>query len=304
MFERTRPLVLRFLKVPHDPDPPAGAPGSLLVFRAGRNYYKLRLLRWAIGQAGALAGIIFSLWLLNWLELQTERVRDAPSPAVKTSPPAPTPVDGGGATPTTPARTARANPQQRAHSAVLRLADRSPPWFFGLLRVVETVGVLLYLAQIPLTYALARLDYELRWYMVTDRSLRIRAGLTSVLESTMSFANVQQVVVTQGPLQRLLGLADVRVNSAGGGGGSGQHEQAASGGDSLHASVFHGVDNASQIRDLILERLRQFRAAGLGDPDDPATPPSPPPPAGASLGAAAQQLREQARALRATVSRL
>ena len=81
--------------------------------------------------------------------------------------------------------------------------------------VVEGIGVILYLIQIPITYAMARLDYELRWYIVTDRSLRIRAGLWSLQESTMSFANLQQVEVRQGPLQRLLGIADVRVQSAG-----------------------------------------------------------------------------------------
>ena len=80
----------------------------------------------------------------------------------------------------------------------------------------------------------------------------------------MSFANLQQVVVTQGPLQRLLGLADVRVQSAGGGGDT--HEKG--GGDSLHTGVFHGVDNAGEIRDLILERLRHFRETGLGDPHE------------------------------------
>jgi hypothetical protein len=32
--------------------------------------------------------------------------------------------------------------------------------------------------------------------------------------------------------------------------------------------VFHGVDNASEIRDLVQVRLRAFRQAGLGDPDD------------------------------------
>lgn len=113
----------------------------------------------------------------------------------------------------------------------------------------------------------------------------------------MSFANVQQVVVTQGPLQRLLGIADLRVQSAGGGGDAEQHK----GGDSLHTGVFHGVANATEIRDLILERLRQFRAAGLGDPEErsvaaPAAPAASP---AASIAlAAARELLAEARALR------
>lgn len=261
MFERTRPHVLRLLRVPHDPDPPAGAPGSLVVFRAGRNFYKLRLLRWALGQLGALAGIVFSLQML---ELAETSVADARASAAQTRITPPAPPTSADATPV-PKTRKRTDGKQRSQAALARFAERAPTWTFTLLRVLEWLGIVLYVAQIPLTYALARLDYELRWYMVTDRSLRIRAGLTSVLETTMSFANIQQVVVTQGPLQRLLGLADVRVQSAGGGGEQHQGHGMES---SLHTGVFHGVDNANQIRDVIVERLRRFREAGLGDPDE------------------------------------
>lgn len=123
----------------------------------------------------------------------------------------------------------------------------------------------------------------------------------------MSFANVQQVTLTQGPLQRLLGIADVRVRSAGGGSGD-AHEKGQD--DSMHVGVFHGVDNALAIRDLILERLRSFRAAGLGDPDDRREVTSPvvsvPPPAASSseeVLAAAALLLAEARALRQTCER-
>jgi uncharacterized membrane protein YdbT with pleckstrin-like domain len=98
---------------------------------------------------------------------------------------------------------------------------------------------------------------------VTDRSLRIRTGVWSIQESTMSFANLQQVEVTQGPLQRLLGLADVKVQSAGGSDNPHGKPQ-----DDLHTGHFHGVDNAHEIRDLIQDRLRRFRESGLGDPEE------------------------------------
>ncbi len=107
-----------------------------------------------------------------------------------------------------------------------------------------------------LTYAALRLDYELRWYVVTDRSLRIRTGIWKVQELTMSFANLQQVMLSQGPVQRFLGIADVLVQSAGGGGSEHGHQTRES---SLHAGYFHGVDNAAEVRDLILARLRHFR---------------------------------------------
>jgi membrane protein YdbS with pleckstrin-like domain len=296
MFERIRNLVLPLLKVPHEPTPPAGAPGSIRVFRAGRNFYKLRLLSWGIGQAGALAGIIFSLVMLERLEAGIDAARH-PGPQPAAAGAAPTPA------PSTAAKSRDRIRLERAQAKAEQFAARWPDWVFPLLKVAELGGILLYLVQLPVTYALARLDYELRWYIVTDRSLRIRSGLTKMQETTMSFANVQQVVVNQGPLQRLLGIADVRVQSAGGGGGGGSEGRHKEAGDSLHAGVFHGVDNANEIRDLILERLRRFRETGLGDPDE--TRPSPhatTPPTGASPAlAAAREVLAEARALRRMV---
>jgi membrane protein YdbS with pleckstrin-like domain len=67
--------------------------------------------------------------------------------------------------------------------------------------------------------AVMRLNFEKRWYVVTDRSLRVREGLVIVREMTVSFANIQDVAVTQGPIERMLGLSNIRVTTAGGGGG-------------------------------------------------------------------------------------
>jgi hypothetical protein len=310
MFNAIRTHALRWLRVPHDPDPPAGAPGSLTIFRAGRNFYYLRLVRWGIGQLGALGGIIFSVTMLAQFEAAIEASRAAAtSPSTVASPAAPTAQAltpggnaGAGAETIQKTKRPRREPGARARGAMQRLAERTPGWVVVLLRIAEAIGIVVYLAQIPLTYAIVRLDFELRWYMVTDRSLRIRSGITSVQESTMSFANIQQVVVSQGPLQRLLGLADVRVQSAGGGGGGegqGQH----GGHDSLHTGIFHGVENANQIRDTILDRLRRFREAGLGDPDDRRT--AAPLAAGSetldAALAAAREVVAEARALRQSV---
>ena len=97
----------------------------------------------------------------------------------------------------------------------------------------------------------------------------VREGLVSVREMTLTFGNVQNVSVCQGPLQRLLGLADVVVETAGGGGGS-RSEHGHDAGPSLHEGFLRGVDNAEAVRDAILERLRRLKDAGLGDPEDPA----------------------------------
>lgn len=297
MFDRYRRLALTALRVPPEPAPPLGAPASLRVFRAGRNFYKLRLLRWAFGQAGAAAGLGVSLYFFGWFKTGVEAAWREPAPAATISS-APTPAAPG---PAPRAKARRPSPER----FVARSAAKLRPWMLTLFTVIEGGAAVAFLAQLPFTLALVRLEYEQHWYLVTDRSLRIRTGLVVIREATMSFANLQQVEVRQGPLQRLLGLADVRVQSAGGGDGSGRHDgAAASPDDALHTGVFHGVEHAETIRDLILERLRLFRQAGLGDPDDVAAPP-----AGAAAGAlpaapgdlltAAHEALAEARALRA-----
>src|SRR5207247_415100 len=54
--------------------------------------------------------------------------------------------------------------------------------------------------------AVLRLDFEKRWYVVTDRSLRVREGVVQIQEMTITFANIQNLSISQGPIQRLLGL--------------------------------------------------------------------------------------------------
>jgi membrane protein YdbS with pleckstrin-like domain len=141
----------------------------------------------------------------------------------------------------------------------------------GLVHALEIAALAFFLIQMPFSLASSRLNYEMRWYIVTDRSLRIREGIFGVREMTLTFANVQNISIRQGPLQRLLGIADVVVRTAGGG-SSGAHSHGGEGGAgigaSMHTGTLRAVDNAEQVRDLILDRLRRFRDAGLGDPDD------------------------------------
>jgi len=112
--------------------------------------------------------------------------------------------------------------------------------------------------------AVIRLKYEKRWYIITDRSLRVREGVLGIQEMTVTFANIQNISISQGPVQRLLAIADLRVDTAGGGGSS--HQQA--GAPTLHTAWFRGIDNATEVRELIQQRLRQFKDAGLGDHED------------------------------------
>ncbi len=323
MFDAIRRLILRAMRVPAEPTPPAGAPNSVRVFRAGHKLYQLRLLRWAVSQIGATIGLCFSIGFFWWFKSEVEKgwlaneqaAVHAASPgtaATGQTPPAAPPAATDAPKPakeTVSEKRAKPNAQfRRGYVNFFKsVATRTPRWGMVVLEIFEVGGILAFLAQIPVTYTAVRLEFELRWYIVTDRSLRIRSGLVSMQESTMSFANLQQVSVSQGPLQRLLGIADVQVESAGGGGGG---EPGHKHDDSLHTGIFHGVDNANEIRDLILERLRQFRQAGLGDPDDHHQLASSATTAHAAMIqtssavalAAAQELLAETRALRAVLS--
>ncbi|MEO5928829.1 MAG: PH domain-containing protein [Candidatus Kapaibacterium sp.] len=110
-------------------------------------------------------------------------------------------------------------------------------------------------------YVVSRADYEMRWYTLTDRSLLIREGVWVVREITLTFANAQNVRVTQGPLQRYFGFANVEVETAG---GSQSKEQKGK----QHQAVLRGLADANSVRDQILNILRHQPNAGLGDPDD------------------------------------
>lgn len=320
MYEPLRNRVLALLQVPPEPQPPMGDPASLRVFRAGLNHYRLRMAAWAGAQLLALIGIVF--WTAVLIDVEAA-VRSGGAPRTLQPTDTVMPAGAGDAV-----RPPRGPPDRRKNRRNLRVEDFShtieaaalaeggawvgfkrlfvelalmlPSWVFPFLWVVKIFSFATYLVQIPLTYAVRRLDYEMRWYMVTDRSLRLRHGVWRVVESTMSFANLQEVVMTQGPVQRLLGLADVRVKSAGGGGENRDRR-----GEDLHVGVFHSVTNAPEIRDLMLERLRRYRESGLGDPDEPViavTPSASPEIIAAGTLAAAREFAVEARALRAALS--
>jgi membrane protein YdbS with pleckstrin-like domain len=173
------------------------------------------------------------------------------------------------------------------------LGEVEHPWVRAVLLAVEAFAWVGFLAQLPFTLAVLWLDFDMRWYILSDRSLRIREGILSVREKTLTFANIQQISIRQNPLQRALGIADVQVSTAGGGS---SHGEKGGVGESMHEAFFRGVDNAEEIRAAIRERVRLHRDSGLGDPDEPQAP------APGAL-AAAVELRDEMRALRRALAR-
>lgn len=136
----------------------------------------------------------------------------------------------------------------------------------GLLWVAFAAETLFGAAAVFFGYFTARLDFEMRYYILTDRSVRIREGVVFLRESTLTFANVQNLRIRRGPIQQLFGIADVLVDTAGG--GSGKPDSDTHQGAGAHRGAIQGIENPSEIRDLVMGLLRKFRDAGLGDPED------------------------------------
>ena len=129
-------LLFKWLKIPAEPEPPAGSHESVQVFRAAKNFYYLLLMKWGIKQVSLLVGILFSLYMLDqWSRQMNETL-------------------------------------------VLVIS------------VFEWIGVAGYLCQIPLSLALVKLDYELRWRLAgepfltpVDRLVRETAAAVTMIAS-------------------------------------------------------------------------------------------------------------------------
>ena len=113
-----------------------------------------------------------------------------------------------------------------------------------------------------------RLEYDMRYYIITDRSMRIRKGVWSILEQTLTFVNVQNITVEQGPIERAFGISRLVVDTAGGGGVVADPNQGSTI-RNYHRAVMSGLENAAEIRELIVAYLKKLpHSGGLGEPDD------------------------------------
>jgi membrane protein YdbS with pleckstrin-like domain len=139
-------------------------------------------------------------------------------------------------------------------------------WQLGLL--VAPVAWFVIVAPDIVAYIAIHLRYDTTWYLITERSLRLRRGIWIIREVTITFENVQNILVRQGPVQRYFGISDLIVLTAGGGAteshGEGGHVKGGG-----HRGIIEGISaaKARQLRDLILQKLRTSSTAGLGDED-------------------------------------
>lgn len=249
MVERLRLRLLRILKIPEAPHIPPGEEAHGEVFRAGEGYYTFLLLQWALKQMGAIAGLLASAAFLHAV-LVLGRV-----------------------------------PWGRA-KRVTQLARAVPMEAFLL---IEGLAWGLFLVACAGSFLLLVWNYRCRYYILTDRCLRIQEGLWTFREQTFSLANIQDLDVHRGPLQRYLGIGDLVVRTAGGGAGEADRRGHGAA-PNLHEGKLRGVADPERLRDLLLQRMRAHPRAGLGEQAAP--------PQAQGLEAAARQALREARALR------
>lgn len=124
---------------------------------------------------------------------------------------------------------------------------------------------LVFFAVKTLTLAIvAKIEFDMRWYIVTDASLRVRSGVWTIRETTLSFHKIQNIRVQQGPVERLFGISTIVVETAGGGGAApGAH---AGGGG--HQAVLRGLDHPLEVRDHILTAMKAVKTQGVHTQDN------------------------------------
>lgn len=130
--------------------------------------------------------------------------------------------------------------------------------WLGLILLLPTLVV----AIVPdiLAYIALHLRYDTMWYVMNDRSLRCRRGIWVILEHTITFENVQNVAVRRGPVQYFFGISTIVIETAGAAAGEGHNEFAVG-----NKAIMEGIDDPKRIRELIMQRVRRSRSAGLGD---------------------------------------
>lgn len=119
-----------------------------------------------------------------------------------------------------------------------------------------------------IAYIALHLRWDTTWYVITDRAVRIRKGIWIIRESTITFENIQNVEIRQGPVERRFGIANLMIQTAGSGGGAAGAHGAAGGAHGL----LQGIDRPEELRASFMARAGLSKSAGLGDERTPERP--------------------------------
>jgi len=137
-------------------------------------------------------------------------------------------------------------------------------WFNPALGWWLAVPALL-IAVLPdiVAYIAIHLRYDTIWYAVSGRGLYVRRGIVVISEHTITLENIQNVSVRRGPIEQLFGIATVVVETAGASSGDGESSIMVG-----NQTIMVGLDNADELRTLLMQSVRASASAGLGDDAD------------------------------------
>src|SRR5688572_6046793 len=71
MFERFKAWLLRVIRVPAQPRPPASDQHIRRVFRAAPNFWRYKLVLWLLKQVAAVCGLVFGLGFVRLFAAST-----------------------------------------------------------------------------------------------------------------------------------------------------------------------------------------------------------------------------------------
>lgn len=115
------------------------------------------------------------------------------------------------------------------------------PFIFSICLAVFLVIMILVLFWIPRAYRV--LEYSLE-----DDSVKMQEGVVWKKNITVPYLKITNVDITQGPIQRALGIGVIHVQTAGAGGQQGQKAEL----------KINGVKNLDELRDKILENIKTY----------------------------------------------
>jgi membrane protein YdbS with pleckstrin-like domain len=115
------------------------------------------------------------------------------------------------------------------------------PFIFSICLAVFFVIMILVLFWIPRAYRV--LEYSLE-----DDSVKMQEGVVWKKNTTVPYLKITNVDITQGPIQRVLGIGVIHVQTAGAGGQQGQKAEL----------KINGVKNLDELRDKILESIKTY----------------------------------------------
>lgn len=222
---------IRWLRVPPLPPP---EPGDEVVTPSRKQFY-LELAGWALSQTGALFGILVSIAFLRGISLPIYQFRVG----------------------------------QEIFAALEGAFEQILPRFLPepiaftprqFIWALEGFAIATFLLQLVTSASLLLPKFAHRVYFVGSDRVRLRDGIFTVREQTFTVANIQNVVLRQGPLQHLLGIADLEITTAGGGDHKGDDDK-----PNLHVGRLQSLDRAEAIRDRLRRAVERHRHAGLGD---------------------------------------